>query len=315
MMRMLSSLFLAPLVVSAALAQTNSPNPHEWRMRATDSPVQISEHVWMVKGMPNIAIVVGTRSVLVVDTGMGPKYGAMAAQFAAKLAPGKKLFLTTTHFHPEHAGGDENFPPSTVLIRNDVQQTEIEQSGMEMVNLFRGRSEEYRRDLEGVSFREPDVTFHKEAKLELGGGVTVRLMWLGGAHTVGDELVFVDPDATLVSGDVVQNKTPPMIFTQVGKGGTPSSWLHVLDKLEKLHAQHVVPDHSEPGDGSLVEQERSTIAEIRTSALSLKQSGVSVEQAGQQISAKFKQEHPDWFDTNVSGFVKNVYDDPDTNPM
>jgi glyoxylase-like metal-dependent hydrolase (beta-lactamase superfamily II) len=85
------------------------------------------------------------------------------------------------------------------------------------------------------------------------GGVTARLLWFGGAHTKGDELTFVEPDRTLVSGDVVQNKVVPGIFRD---GGTPSSWLAVLDKVAALNALHMLPDHSAPGDGSMVALER-----------------------------------------------------------
>ncbi len=68
--------------------------------------------------------------------------------------------------------------------------------------------------------------FYPGSEVDLGG-VTARLLWYGGAHTKGDELTFVEPDRTLVSGDVVQNKTMPNIF---GDGGTPATWLAVLDK-------------------------------------------------------------------------------------
>src|ERR1700681_4089920 len=84
-----------------------------------EDTVKISDHVWAIMGWPNIAIVVGTRATLVVDTGLGPRNGATIARVAAKLAPGnQKLFLTTTHFHPEHAGGDAGFSGGTILIRN-----------------------------------------------------------------------------------------------------------------------------------------------------------------------------------------------------
>jgi glyoxylase-like metal-dependent hydrolase (beta-lactamase superfamily II) len=157
------------------------------------------------------------------------------------------------------------------------------------------------------------VIFHDEVTVDLGGGVTVRLLWLGKAHTEGDELIFVEPDATLVSGDVVQNATLPNIFTGSGKGGTPTSWLRVVDEVAKLHPVHILPDHSEPGDGSLVEQERQLIAEIRSSARELKGRGVSALAAGAEISAKLKKEHPNWRDTNASAFVRSVYLDPDIN--
>ena len=101
---------------------------------------------------------------------------------------------------------------------------------------------------------------------------------------------FVEPDRTLVSGDVVQNKTMPNIF---GDGGTPATWLAVLDKIEGLNAAHVLPDHSAPGDGSMVGAERELISGIRTRALALKQQGVSADDAGKTMSSELKAQHPD----------------------
>ena len=94
--------------------------------------------------------------------------------------------------------------------------------------------------------------------------MTARLLWFGGAHTKGDELTFVEPDKTLISGDVVQNKVVPNIY---GDGGTPSSWIAVLDEVEKLGAAHVLPTHSPVGDGSLVAKEKAFIVDLRTRAL------------------------------------------------
>src|ERR1700678_2926705 len=83
----------------------------------TEQTVKISDHVWAIMGFPNIAIVVGDRATLVVDTGLGPRNGATIARVAQKLAPAnQKLFLTTTHFHPEHAAGVAGFPRGTILI-------------------------------------------------------------------------------------------------------------------------------------------------------------------------------------------------------
>jgi len=272
-----------------------------------ENTTKISEHVWAIMGFPNIAIVVGNRATLVIDTGMGPKNGATAARVAAKLAPGnQKLFLTTTHFHPEHAAGEPGFPPGTILIRNTVQQQEMEKHGAEMMDMFRGFSSQSKELLAVVRLRPPDVTFEREATVDLGG-VTARLIWFGEAHTKGDELTFVEPDRTLISGDVVQNKTMPSIF---GDGGTPSTWLAVLDKVAALNASHVLPDHSAPGDGSLVPAEQSLISEIRTRSLTLKRQGMSADDAGKQIGVELRMQHHDWPDTNAAGFVKSVYSDP-----
>ncbi len=268
-----------------------------------ESVTRVSDHVWAIMGFPNIGIVVGSRGVLVVDTGLGPANGATVARVSSKLSSSPKMFLTTTHFHPEHAAGDAGFPAGTILVRNAVQQREMAAHGTEMVDLFRKRSEQNASLLRDVSLREPDIIFNDTLKLDLGG-VTASLMWLGEAHTKGDELVFVEPDGTLISGDVIQNKVVPGIF---GDGGTPSSWLAVVDKLAKLNVQHVLPDHSPVGDGSLVAAERAFIADVRTRALALKRKGVSGQEAGKQLSADLKATYQDWPNLNVQAFVERIY--------
>src|SRR5579863_6575564 len=139
-----------------------------------EDTVKLSSHVWAIMGFPNIGIVVGRDATLVVDTGLGPRNGATVAKVAKKLAPPNKLYLTTTHFHPEHAAGEPGFPPGTILIRNKVQQDEMDQHGVEMINLFAGRNDQQKELLAGVKLRPPDQTFEKEKTLDLGGGVAAR---------------------------------------------------------------------------------------------------------------------------------------------
>src|SRR6185312_2029633 len=300
-MSMCSSIFRTGLAILAAAAgaaaQGNNPV-------LPDTTTKISDHVWAIMGWPNIGIVVGSNAVLVVDTGLGPKNGETISRVVAKLAPGRKIYLTTTHFHPEHASGEAGFPAGTTVIRDAVQQQEMEKHGQEMIDSFASRSPQQKELLAGVKPRKPDETFDKEKKLDLGGGVTARLLWYGGAHTKGDELTFVEPDRTLISGDVVQNKTMPNIY---GDGGTPASWLAVVEKIEALHAAHVLPDHSAPGDGSLVAAERDLISDIRTRALDLKKQGVPAADAGRRVTEELQTKHPDWPNTNAGGFVNSVY--------
>ena len=294
---MKTKLAIVAACAAAAVSAQNNPVLGE-------DTVKVSEHVWAIMGWPNIGIVVGSRAALVVDTGLGPRNGATVARVASKLAPGKPLYLTTTHFHPEHAGGDAGFPAGTILIRNAVQQREIEATGKEMVDLFAGRSPQQKELLANATFRTPDITFEKDVRVDLGGGVGVRLLWFGGAHTKGDLLIFVEPDRTLISGDVVQNKVVPNIFRD---GGTPASWLAVLDQIAALNAQHVLPTHSAPGAGSLVAVEKKFIGELRASALELKKKGIAVDAAGTQLSTEFKVKYPDWPSMNVAGFVRSIY--------
>src|SRR5438552_2521920 len=87
------------LVVIALLQAT--PAAAQQQAVLGEDTVKVSDHVWAIMGFPNIGIVVGTQATLVVDTGLGPRNGATVARVAARLSTGQKLYLTTTHFHPE----------------------------------------------------------------------------------------------------------------------------------------------------------------------------------------------------------------------
>ncbi len=267
---------------------------------------RVSEHVYAIIGFPNIAIVVGKRATLVADTGMGPRNGAIIVREVNKLAHNPILYLTTTHFHPEHATGEQAFPPDTVLIRDRAQQEELEKRGQEYIDLFSSRSAQNKELLKDVKLRKPDILFEKEAKLDLGE-VTARLFWLGPAHTMGDELIFVEEDSVLIPGDIVQNKLVP---NMPNSDANVKNWLAILDKLEPLHPRFVVPDHGALGDGSLIAKEKAFLLALQTRALELKKQGTPVEQAAQTLTAEFKTKYPDWENMNpVGNVVRRVYEE------
>lgn len=279
--------------------------PQESLMLPENSVTQVSEHVHAIIGFPNIGIIVGDRATLVVDTGLGPKNGAIVVKQAEKLAKSRMLYLTTTHFHPEHAMGEQAFPPRTIIVRPKVQQQELIQHGMEMMNMFRSFSAQSRALLEDVKLRPPDIVFDKEVTLDLGGGVTARLFWLGPAHTRGDELIMVEPDSVLLPGDIVQDKIVPNIPSA---DASVKNWLAILDQLEPLHPRHIVPDHGALGDASLIAQERAFIIDIQGRSLELKRQGKSAAEAATIVTAEFKKKYPGWQTMGpVANVVKRVY--------
>jgi glyoxylase-like metal-dependent hydrolase (beta-lactamase superfamily II) len=282
---------------AAAIAQTQPLLPE-------NTVTRVSEHVYAIVGWPNIGIITGDRATLVVDTGMGPRNGATVVREAKKLSKTSKLYLTTTHFHPEHAGGEQAFPPETILIRPAVQQEEMQARGAEFLEMFRGRSEQFKELLRDVHLRTPDVVFDREVKLDLGG-VTARLMWMGAAHTRGDELTFVEPDGVLLPGDIVENKLVP---SMPNADSSAKGWLAILDKLEPLKPHFIVPDHGTLGDGSLIQKERTFLADLQSRALELKRRGTSVEEAGKMLADEFRSKYPDWESMGpVPNVVRRVY--------
>src|SRR5712692_5236597 len=129
-----SSLIRTTLLFAIAAA---AQNPQGVPENATQ---RVSDHVYAIVGFPNIAYVVGSRATLMVDTGMGPRNGAVVLREAQKLSKNAVMYLTTTHFHPEHAAGEGAFAAGTILIRPTAQQQELEQRGVEYLESFSSRS-------------------------------------------------------------------------------------------------------------------------------------------------------------------------------
>ncbi|MBZ5643741.1 MAG: MBL fold metallo-hydrolase [Acidobacteriia bacterium] len=295
----------AALTIAAAAfcatprAQAQLPQP----LVSETTLKKVSDHVYVLIGFPNIGIVVGSRATLVIDTGLGARNGATVARVAQSLSKVPILYLTTTHFHPEHASGLQAFPPNTVLIRNTAQQEELEKLGPEMTDRFRNMSAQNKDLLQDVQLRPPDILFDRELNLDLGG-VTARLFWLGAAHTKGDELIFIAEDSVLLPGDIVQDKLIPNLSND---DASAKSWIADLDQLAPLRPKLIVPDHGALGDASLISQERAFLADLRDSALALKAQGKSADDAAQAVAAQLKTKYPDWNGNAVANDVRRIY--------
>jgi glyoxylase-like metal-dependent hydrolase (beta-lactamase superfamily II) len=251
---------------------------------------QLTPHVWTIFGNPNIGIVVGSKGTLVVDTGLGRRNGVLVAGVASKLSKSGRLFLATTHFHPEHVTGQSGFPADTVVIRPNVQQKELEESGAGMIDFFRSRSDVNKELLTDAGIDKSDVLFDNELTLDLGD-VTARLLWFGPAHTNGDMVVFIEPDKVLISGDVAQNK---FAILPIGTQSTIKSWLAVLDRTAELRPSLILPDHSPPGDSAMIPEQRAFMIDLLERTKAIKGEGKSAEDAARQVSAELTTKYPGW---------------------
>ncbi len=294
---LMAAAILIPVIASAQLKQ---PLLNENDLK------RVSDHVYGIEGFPNVAIVVGSRATLVVDTGLGERNGATVMRAEQKVAKGSILYLTTTHYHSEHTTGESAFPPGTIIIRNRAQQDEMNQGVAAHMEVFRKMSAQNLDLLQNVKFRQPDVVFDREAKIDLGG-VTARLFWIGPAHTKGDELIFIEEDSGLIPGDIVQKNIFPIL---PNPDASLKGWLSILDQVEALHPKFIVPDHG-PAivDATQIAVMRAYFIALQARALDLKKQGVSADDAGKTITAELKAQYPDWPNpNNVAGEVLRIYE-------
>jgi glyoxylase-like metal-dependent hydrolase (beta-lactamase superfamily II) len=300
--RLAFSLLVTGAILMPAIASAQLKQP----LLSDDNLKRVSDHVYVLEGFPNVAVVIGSRATLVVDTGLGKRNGATVMRAEQKLAKGPILYLTTTHYHSEHTTGEAAFPASTIIIRNSEQQEEMNKGVSAHMEAFKKMSAQNFDLLQNVKFRSPDVLFDREAKIDLGG-VTARMFWIGPAHTRGDELIYIEEDSVLIPGDIVQKDIFPIM---PNADASLKGWLAILDNVEALHPKFIVPDHGASiVDASQIGAQRAYLLALQARALDLKKQGVSVEDAGKAITAELKAKYPDWPNpNNVAGEVMRVYE-------
>jgi glyoxylase-like metal-dependent hydrolase (beta-lactamase superfamily II) len=243
-----------------------------------------------VEFVPNVGIVVGERSVLVIDTAMGPRNGERILAEARRLGGGRKLLLTTTHFHPEHAFAAQSFSDATYVC-NAAQAEEMAAKGPEYIEMFSGFGPGLAELLADVELVAPDVTYEgARAQLDLGG-VVVQLINIGQAHTRGDQVVFLPESGVLFAGDLAEDRFLP-IFPDEDADGL--LWLAALDRLEALSPRIVVGGHGEVGDTGLIAAERDYLVAVRDRVAELRTEGVPLERIEAELEPELAKRQSGW---------------------
>jgi glyoxylase-like metal-dependent hydrolase (beta-lactamase superfamily II) len=255
--------------------------------------------------VPNVGIVIGDEAVLIVDTGMGPANGDLVLQAARGLGGSRRLYLTLTHFHPEHGFGAQCFVDSATILYNRSQAEELAESGPEFIELFSGFGPEIADLLAPVELVQPHETYDGRTQLDLGNRV-VELRDVGGAHTRGDEIVLLPADGVLFAGDLVENRFFPIVFGDVAHG---PAWIETLDRLEGLRPSIVVPGHGDVGGPELIRDVRAYLVDVREEVLRRLEKGEDVEVAaaarGPEIRARYASwDNPEWIDFAIRNFYR-----------
>jgi glyoxylase-like metal-dependent hydrolase (beta-lactamase superfamily II) len=227
-------------------------------------PQQIAEGVYVIPDeridlVPNVGYVVGENAVLVVDTGMGVANAERVLARARELADGKPLFLTLTHFHPEHGFGAQVFRDAATIVYNQSQREELKEKFGEFVEMFSGFSPEIADILSDVELTEPHESYPDRHRIDLGG-VVVELESVGPAHTRGDQLVWLPEQQVIFAGDLVENRFFPILPDADAHG---SEWIDLLERMERMEPATVVPGHGAVGDVGLVREVREYLEWIR----------------------------------------------------
>jgi len=256
---------------------------------------EVTEGVFAAMAVPgsgslgNATIVDLGDATLVVDT-FTTIQAAEDLQAAAEYLTGRKAsYVINTHWHSDHTCGNQVFVPAAQIIstsitreimdtfvRNRITQQlakpeaiykaldeldeQIQRESNEKVRQEmqwdNASDREYMKMLPDLVYTLPSITFDQHMSIH-GSKRSVELITFGGGHTQSDALVYIPKDRIAIMGDLVLSKHHPVLMY-----ANPQQWLDILDKVEELDIEIIVPGHGKVCSLNALHQVRTYITDL-----------------------------------------------------
>src|SRR5258708_5179922 len=187
------------------------------------------------EGDPNSGVVIGDRSVLVVDAQATPRLAEEVLAHIRKVTDKPVKHVALSHYHAVRVLGASAYKDAE-LIASDVTRDLIVERGQQDMDSEIGRFPRLFRGREGIpGLTWPTETFHGRMTLWLGDR-EAQVIHIGRAHTAGDTVVWLPREKVLFAGDTVEFGATPYCgdahFTD---------WPDTIRKLRELGAEKMVP--------------------------------------------------------------------------
>lgn len=183
----------------------------------------------------NLSVVIGERSVAVVDSGVSRAQGQALYVAIRRLTDLPISHMILTHMHPDHALGASVFKEAGAsIVGHAAMPVALElRAGTYLDNIERLLPP---TEVLGTSVVLPDSTVADSADIDLGGR-NLTLHAAQTAHTDNDLWVRDDMTNTVFSGDLVFRELTPIL------DGSLTGWLHWLDMPLEPMPRLIVPGH------------------------------------------------------------------------
>ena len=257
----------------------------------------------------NSLVVVNAEDVLVVDSHITPR---MARELVASIGEITSKPITTlvnTHFHYDHAHGNQVFGPDVAIIGHEYTRRKMAGDPLAEGTFQRGKAGDARQlatleeqlaaatddaerdrletEIGWVELRmeataeiapvAPNVTLKERITL-FRGDREIQLHFFGRAHTGGDVSVYLPREQVLYSGD--------MMFAGISwlGDGYVNEWPETLERAKALDFELVVPGHGPPfSDRSRIDLVQAYYRDLWAGVAALHAQGVDAETAAATV--------------------------------
>lgn len=241
------------LLRAAAAAGITLPYAHVFCAQASPlhyqlKPIPIGDGAWMLAGVQeaikfenggaiaNITILDSRDGAIVIDTGPSRRFGEQLAELARSLTGKAIARVYVTHFHPDHAFGNQAFDADVIAAPQGVIDG-LKDIGASFSDAMYYIARDWMRGTEVVLPHRA-----VQSSVEEIGGRRLHLLSLSG-HTPSDLAVFDETSGLLIAGDLAfLDRAPTTPHANL------DNWYQALQKLEGLSFGKLVPGHG-PAEG------------------------------------------------------------------
>jgi glyoxylase-like metal-dependent hydrolase (beta-lactamase superfamily II) len=271
MKHLITSLVVA-VIISAAAAHAQTPMAHRF--------IQVVPGVYSAIGNGTIEtrdspmVIVNADDVFLVDTNITPEATRRLVNDIKTLTDKPIRYVVNTHWHYDHADGNQVFGPEVSIIGHANERTAIlggvlkNRLTLEFQNLpgqlenIRKQiatetdparkqqaedrlkvQEAYQEQLKETIPTPPNVTFDDHMTI-FRGDREIRLLYLGRGHSDTDIMVYLPKEKVIATGDFFEGPA-----TGALNFGFHDEWADNLEKLKAIDFETVVPGHGEPFKG------------------------------------------------------------------
>jgi len=256
-------LLAVPLLAVSATAAAQAPDFSKVEIRAET----LAPGVAVLFGAGgNIGVSHGADGTVLIDDQFAPLTGKIVAAVAA-LGASPVRYVVNTHWHFDHAGGNENFGKTATIFAHKAVR----------VRLAAGAKTQFGDIAPTPPQGLPVVTYDEGVTFHLNGD-EIEAMFTGGGHTDGDTALYWRKANVLHTGDLMMSDAP-FPFVDLESGGNA---VHLVGSLDRLLAvtnaeTKVIPGHGPVTDRAGLQAWRDRIAGAVETVRTAKDGGSTLE--------------------------------------
>jgi len=297
---------LLALAASTAAAQVRTADVPTRGLKLTDFPrfVKLADNVFGYEeirqpGMTTVSLVViGRNGVLIADGQGNPQAMQTLLDRIRTLTPLPVKWYVVGSDHGDHTGGNTVLPKDITFIVHPTSRAQLVKDSAAGAAATTPR----------VVIVPPKAMTGDEETVDVGG-TTVRVMFLGRAHTGGDLSVFLPREKILFMSEAFLNRVFPAM-----RSAYPSDWVKTVDRALAMDVSRYVPGHGFIEEPAVSREElvafRGALVAVIAEVKRLKALGLSSTDAVAQANWGA---YADWFirDQQAPIAIRKVYDEID----